>query len=90
MMTFNESIQNGFMNYAEFSGRASRPEFWWWTLFVVLISVAGEIIGHVAAALVTLGTLLPTLGFSHADFMTLIRVADGSLSASFRSLAGSS
>jgi uncharacterized membrane protein YhaH (DUF805 family) len=29
-MTFGEAIQSVVRNYAEFTGRARRPEFWWW------------------------------------------------------------
>jgi uncharacterized membrane protein YhaH (DUF805 family) len=32
-MTFFSSIRSVFSKYATFSGRAGRPEFWWWTLF---------------------------------------------------------
>lgn len=39
-MTFPEAIKAGFRNYAEFSGRATRSEFWWWILFTVIVSSA--------------------------------------------------
>ncbi len=32
-MSFFEAIASGFRKYAEFSGRATRPEFWWFILF---------------------------------------------------------
>ncbi len=37
-MTFGESVQTCFVKYANFKGRASRSEYWWWTLFVFIIS----------------------------------------------------
>lgn len=37
-LTFGQSIQTVFRKYAEFSGRASRSEFWWFTLFSALVS----------------------------------------------------
>jgi len=37
-MTFGRSIQTVFTRYAEFGGRAGRPEFWWWILFTTLVS----------------------------------------------------
>ena len=37
-MTFGQSIKHVFKNYATFSGRASRSEFWWWYLFTLIIS----------------------------------------------------
>lgn len=36
-MTFKEAISSVFHNYFKFKGRASRSEFWWWTLFSSLI-----------------------------------------------------
>ena len=36
-MSFGDAIQTVFRTYAEFSGRAGRAEFWWWTLFNVLV-----------------------------------------------------
>lgn len=39
-MTFGQSIQMVFRKYAEFSGRASRSEFWWFALFSFLVSGA--------------------------------------------------
>jgi len=37
-MTFVDAIKTGFIKYATFTGRASRPEFWWWVLFTALVS----------------------------------------------------
>ncbi len=39
-MTFFESIKTVFRKYAEFQGRATRPEFWWFALFSFLVSSA--------------------------------------------------
>lgn len=39
-MTFFESIRVCFAKYADFTGRATRPEFWWFTLFVTLVAAA--------------------------------------------------
>ena len=36
-MTFGESISCCFSKYADFSGRAAKPEFWWWMLFILLV-----------------------------------------------------
>jgi uncharacterized membrane protein YhaH (DUF805 family) len=43
-MDFGEAIRSGFQNYATFRGRASRSEFWFWTLFAVLVTMAAEIV----------------------------------------------
>lgn len=39
-MDFSQAIIEGFKNYVKFSGRASRSEFWYWVLFIVIVSVA--------------------------------------------------
>lgn len=36
-MSFAEAIKSCFTKYAEFRGRASRPEFWWFVLFYYLV-----------------------------------------------------
>lgn len=43
-MNFGQAIKSGFSNYVTFSGRASRSEFWYWTLFVVLVTMAAGIL----------------------------------------------
>jgi uncharacterized membrane protein YhaH (DUF805 family) len=43
-MDFAGAIKNGFRNYARSTGRASRSEYWYWTLFSALVSIAGGII----------------------------------------------
>jgi uncharacterized membrane protein YhaH (DUF805 family) len=43
-MNLLEAIKSGFSNYVNFSGRAIRSEYWYWTLFVfVLVGVLGII-----------------------------------------------
>jgi uncharacterized membrane protein YhaH (DUF805 family) len=39
-MSFPQSIRGGFRRYVDFSGTASRSEFWWWILFTVLVATA--------------------------------------------------
>ena len=34
-----DAIKSGFWNYSEFSGRASRAEYWLWHLFVMLLCI---------------------------------------------------
>lgn len=60
-MNFTEAIKSCLTQYATFSGRASRSEYWWWTLFVVLVSVGAAMVSDVLSGLVSLGTLLPYL-----------------------------
>ena len=60
-MTFQESIKVCFGKYADFSGRASRSEYWWFMLFLVLASLATSMISPIPSGLFSLGTLLPAL-----------------------------
>lgn len=38
-MTFSTSIRTCLRKYADFNGRASRSEFWWFFLFTALVSL---------------------------------------------------
>ncbi|MBK5962427.1 DUF805 domain-containing protein [Rhodoplanes elegans] len=46
-MTFAEAIASGFRNYVGFEGRASRSEYWFWVLFVILVSLATGILDYI-------------------------------------------
>lgn len=37
-MSFGQAIKHVFQNYANFQGRASRSEFWWFYLFMVIVN----------------------------------------------------
>jgi uncharacterized membrane protein YhaH (DUF805 family) len=72
-MGFTEAISAGFRNYVNFSGRASRPEFWYWVLFAIIVSVVAKVIDLVLFpsadispinSLVGLALFLPGLGVS--------------------------
>lgn len=63
-MTFIDAVKTGFTKYADFSGRASRPEFWWWLLFTLLATAACGILSDKLAAVFQLAVLLPTLAVS--------------------------
>lgn len=60
-MNFGQAVSNCLANYATFTGRAARPEFWWFFLFQMLVSVAASMVGDTIAALVSLALLLPAL-----------------------------
>jgi uncharacterized membrane protein YhaH (DUF805 family) len=64
IVTFTESIQTCFRKYADFKGRASRSEYWWFALLVVLASFAAGLLGDAANALVALALFLPYLAVS--------------------------
>jgi uncharacterized membrane protein YhaH (DUF805 family) len=39
MMTLPDAVRQALRKYADFSGRASRPEYWWWVLATVIASL---------------------------------------------------
>ena len=43
-MSFVEAVRSGFNNYANFSGRALRSEYWWWVVFVWIAGIIASII----------------------------------------------
>jgi uncharacterized membrane protein YhaH (DUF805 family) len=43
-MNFVDAVRSGFNNYANFSGRALRSEYWWWVVFVWIASAVANII----------------------------------------------
>lgn len=71
-MGFGEAIQTCLKKYATFSGRASRSEYWWFYLFITLLSVAAAILDllllgakagetGVLGGIVSITTLVPSL-----------------------------
>ncbi len=60
-MNFGQAISTCLSKYVTFSGRASRPEFWWFFLFQILISIAASWFGDVVSSLVGLALLLPAI-----------------------------
>ena len=66
MVGFSEAIGLGFKNYINFSGRATRAEYWWWFLFLVVAGVVLGIIDGVTGIGVlrntfNLATIIPSL-----------------------------
>ncbi len=43
-MTLGESIATCFRNYVTFRGRASRSEYWYFVLFLVLVGIALDVV----------------------------------------------
>lgn len=61
-MNFGQAIASCMGKYATFSGRASRSEFWWFYLFVVLMSWASQVTGAaIFASDPELTEILPTV-----------------------------
>ena len=53
------AVRRVLSRYATFSGRASRPEFWWWALFVFLLLAVASFLDRLI--------VLPALGLSASD-----------------------
>lgn len=60
-MTFQESIKTCFKKYAEFEGKASRSELWWFLLFVTLVAGALAYISSAVSSVFLVAVLLPVL-----------------------------
>ncbi|MGH9810768.1 MAG: DUF805 domain-containing protein [Terriglobia bacterium] len=65
-MDFAGAIQSGFSNYANFSARACRSEFWHWTLFAIVVNIATAILDRITGAgfiglVVSLALLIPSI-----------------------------
>ena len=67
IVSFGESVNRGFSNYFNFSGRATRAENWWWVLFTIVGLLALTIvetvsgIPNVLSGIFRLATLIPSL-----------------------------
>jgi uncharacterized membrane protein YhaH (DUF805 family) len=59
-MTFQESIRVCFTKYFDFSGRATRAEYWWFILFLVLAGLLLSVLSPIAYGLFALATLVPS------------------------------
>jgi len=60
-MTFQESIKVCFAKYADFSGRATRSEYWWFALFCFLANLVAQRVSLILSILFLFGTMLPTV-----------------------------
>jgi uncharacterized membrane protein YhaH (DUF805 family) len=60
-LTFQEAIRVCLANYAIFDGRATRAEFWWFMLFVVLVVSALTYISEALGSVFLIAVLLPLL-----------------------------
>jgi uncharacterized membrane protein YhaH (DUF805 family) len=69
-MGFGQAIASGFANYVNFSGRATRPAYWYFVLFLVIVGIVTALIDVLVLgateigltnAIFSLATLLPSL-----------------------------
>lgn len=77
-MTPIDAVKSVFTKYATFRGVASRPEYWWWTLFSTIVAavinaLSGDAMnpnaaGSTLALVWAAGTLIPGLAVSVRRF----------------------
>jgi len=70
-MSYFDAVSAGFRNYFDFQGRATRPEFWWFMLFLTLLGLGTAVadmsfgLGHDGMGPINLfasfATLIPML-----------------------------
>lgn len=70
-MGFGDALRTCLQKYATFSGRARRPEYWWFILATILLGIAATLLdivlgtgtaeGGIFSSLMSLALLLPTL-----------------------------
>ena len=72
-MSFPDAIKSVFSQYATFSGRARRSEFWFWYLFLVIVAaVEGILLGIVGSA--SLDTATGTFGAGYYVVVSLVSI----------------
>lgn len=63
-MTFIEAVKHVFTNYAKFSGRARRSEYWYFFLFNFVVSLLLSYILPAVSGVYSLAVLIPSLALS--------------------------
>lgn len=73
-VSFSQAVRMAFDSYCRFQGRSSRSEYWWWVLFVAILSfcigIVEGILGfsmtavQATSGILSLVLLLPGLGLS--------------------------
>lgn len=61
-MSFTEAIRTVLSKYATLSGRAARPEYWWWVLFILLLNIVTSLAdgsGHILSFIIAMALLVP-------------------------------
>ncbi|MGO7579958.1 DUF805 domain-containing protein [Rhizobium ruizarguesonis] len=69
-MGFGQAISSYFKKYVDFSGRASRSEFWFSALFVALVSIVLYLLDRTATlnGIWSLATFLPSIAMAARRF----------------------
>ncbi|MDB5942385.1 MAG: hypothetical protein JWQ13_1951 [Ramlibacter sp.] len=61
MDEIQKAVKTCLTKYADFNGRAARPEFWWFVLALVVVSTILNAVVAVLGMLFSLATLVPSL-----------------------------
>jgi len=61
MDDFVSSVKTCFQKYADFTGRAARPEFWWFVLFQFAVLVVLGFVSQTLSSIASLAMLVPAL-----------------------------
>ena len=75
-MGFGDAVKLGFANYVNFSGRASRSEYWYWSLFglIGVLATDNVMIGRLfIAPIFVLALILPSFSLTVRRFHDLDR-----------------
>ena len=81
IMSFTDAVQNVVMNnYANWDGRASRSEYWWFNLFNLIINIVTDVIDS------SLGMGMIAYGVGYAGFIALLALLLPSIGVSVRRL----
>lgn len=67
--TFIGALKDGFGRYVDFKTRSTRAQYWWWTLWMILLSIGGVVVDTMLGmgesgpvnSLLSLATLLPSI-----------------------------
>jgi len=60
-MTFSESVQTCFAKYFDFDGDASRSEYWWFVLFIIVVGFALAAVSRTLSGIFSLLTIVPAI-----------------------------
>ena len=63
-MNFPTSVKSGFSNYANFKGRASRSEFWWFVLFSQMSQIVAQNVWSTLGSIASLVFFIPSLSLN--------------------------
>ena len=60
-MTFWDAVRVCFVKYADFTGRATRPDYWWFVLFILVAGLVVSMGGNFASSVFMLATIVPCI-----------------------------